>query len=400
MPPKPRLVVIGGGILGVTIAREAALSSRFAQITILEKEGKAGTHASTRNSGVIHAGFYYDPDSERGRFCAQGSQLMRDYCSRNNLPVNKCGKVVVSRADYEDSILENLLQRGQKNGCTLHLLDAQHLSEYEPHAVTNKLFLWSPNTWSSSPRHVMDCLVTELKELGVALRFNSRVVAAKSREIYLDGGDTISYDYVINAAGGYALSIAKMFGYQSRFELLPFKGLYLKTNNPSEDFRTHVYPVPNSSQPFLGIHTTLTFDGFLKLGPTALPAFSPENYSLFQGIDWSSLFPLLTLQLGLFLSNGFGFRSLALKELSYLLKSKLVDEAQSLVSVPLDPSRFSWYSPGIRAQLYDTESKTLQGDFILEISNNAFHVLNSISPSWTCSLHTAKVVLSRLLPLI
>ena len=145
----------------------------------------------------------------------------------------------------------------------------------------------------------------------------------------------------------------------------------------------------------LEIHTTLTFDGFLKLGPTALPALSPENYGLFDGIDLIDTAQLLLLQGSLFAKDSFGFRRLAFREFQYLIKNNIVKAAQRLTSAKLESSQFEWYSPGIRAQLYNNLTQKLHTDFLLASDRNRFHVLNAISPAWTCSFKTAKSVLSH-----
>ena len=237
MAPKPSLLIIGGGIVAVTIAREAAISQRFSVITIAEKESRFGIHSSTRNSGVIHAGFYYDPDSDKARFCAEGNELMRAYCLENKLPLLKCGKVVVSSSEDEDNVLHELLNRGNLNGCKLYLHNKNRLGEYEPLATTFRSFLWSPNTWSASPGDVMKNLLDELKELSVNLLLDSKFVGSDNHAARFQNGETIAYDFIINAAGGYALDVSKKLGYTSSYSLLPFKGLYLKSKLPASSLR-------------------------------------------------------------------------------------------------------------------------------------------------------------------
>ena len=395
--PLPKLLIIGGGIVGTTFARAAATSKSFDSITLVEKEASLGYHASSRNSGVIHAGFYYEPDSFKAKFCAAGSALMRQFCEENQLPLNKCGKVVVSKSPKEDSVLEKLYSRGKQNGCDIQLLPRDQLSQYEPSALTCSKFLWSPNTWSASPIDVMGILHKNLLHHLVDIKLNSKLVSVSDDCAILTDGSKISFDIAVNVAGGHALAVSKLFGLVTNYLLLPFKGLYLKTLKPDSIFKAHIYPVPDIQQPFLGIHTTLTSDGFLKLGPTALPAFSVENYHLFDGIEWNNLLPLVALQASLFATNTSNFRNLALKEIRYLSKLAILKEAQKLTSITLNPDQFDWYSPGIRAQLFDKSKRSLETDFVLTRHKNSFHVLNSISPAWTCSFFTAEHILSRIL---
>ena len=391
------LLIIGGGVVGITIAREAAKSKKFSNITLIEKEPSLGLHASTRNSGVIHAGFYYSPETKKALFCSEANKMMRNYCITNNLTVKKCGKIVVSKNKLETSILEELYDRGVKNKCNLEIFSKDKLIDYEPLAITVDKFLWSPNTWSSSPYELLECLSLELNELGVNIITGSKVVETNQTFVLDQSGEKYYFDIVINAAGSYSLSLAEMFGCKTDYAVLPFKGLYLKSNSKLSEFNSHIYPVPNINQPFLGIHTTLTYDGYLKLGPTALPAFSPENYSFLEGIDMKLLPEILLLELKLFLNNDFGFRNLALKEMLYLFKNNIIKSAQSLTSYKLKPELFDWYSPGIRPQLYNKVEKKLEMDFILLNNENQYHLINSISPAWTCSFRTASYVISEVI---
>ena len=150
----------------------------------------------------------------------------------------------------------------------------------------------------------------------------------------------------------------------------------------------------NINQPFLGIHTTLTSDGYLKLGPTAFPVLSPENYSFFEGIDLDLLPSIIINQIKLLINNSFGYRNLALQELSNLFKNNILKAAQKLTKYRFDSREFSWYTPGIRAQLFNKNTGKLEMDFVNIKKSNQYHILNSISPAWTCSFKTAEYVMN------
>ena len=394
---KPRLIIIGSGIIGITIAREAALSKLFGEIIIIDKEKEPGFHATSRNSGVIHAGFYYSPESTKAKFCAEGNKLMRNYILENSLPYNPCGKVVVSKNDYEDKIIQKLGERGKANKCEVRILDSSLIEKYEPSAKTNNLFLWSPNTWSASPVVILNCLLKEIKDYGVKLVLGKKIVKANKQYIISSDGEKYNYDFLVNASGGYALSIANLFGIKTKYKILPFKGLYLKSQEKIDSFKTHIYPVPDVEQPFLGIHTTMTSDNFLKLGPTAIPALSPENYNIFENLDMDLTPKILSLQFSLLINNTFKFRELATREFKYFFKKNIINSAQNLTFTKLNKINFNWYSPGIRAQLYDSELLKLENDIIIKNIDKSFHLLNSISPSWTCSFKTAKFILEELI---
>ena len=388
------LIICGGGIIGVTIAREAALSKKFSEILVIEKDHELGAHSSTRNSGVIHAGFYYSPESQKAKFCNKGNILMRDYCIKNKIKTNKCGKVVVSKDFLQEDILYELYDRGRQNGCNLELLDKKKLIDYEPYAKTYKSFLWSPNTWSASPKELFTCLINECIDLDVKFLKGEKIVSTGPNSLKTIRNKEFYFDYFINACGGYALEVAKMFGIKTNYKLLPFKGLYLKSQKKIKNLKRHIYPVPDINQPFLGIHTTITSDYYLKIGPTAIPAFSPENYSLFEGLDLNLSREILFLQLNLFAKNEFGFRDLALREIQFLLKDNILKQAIELTNLNLRKIEFSWHSPGIRAQLYDQSSKKLENDFVLINKGNTYHILNSVSPAWSSSFISAKKVIN------
>ena len=390
------LFIIGGGIVGMTIAREAALKKCFKKVTIIEKEYRLGFHASSRNSGVIHAGFYYAPNSQKALFCSEANSLLRNYCIKNKVELKQTGKVVVCKDESELESLNELYQRGVANKSNIYFLDEKELKDYESLALTSSKFIWSPNTWSASPKDLIKKLNYELKELGVNIILNRKIVACKNNILIDNKNYEYEYDFLINAAGAYSLKMAKIMGINTNYVLLPFRGMYLKSNKKISNFSTHIYPVPNIDQPFLGIHTTLTSDGYIKLGPTAFPVLSPENYRLFEGIDFDFLPSIIFNQVKLLLNNSFGYRNLAFQEFNNLFKNNILASAQRLTKFKLNSKDFSWYSPGIRAQLFDKKNGTLEMDFVNIKKSNQYHILNSISPAWTCSLKTAEYVMNEI----
>ena len=293
-------------------------------------------------------------------------------------------------------MLLELFNRGEKNGCQLEILKKEHLYEYESLALTYRNFLWSPNTWSISPFELLDCLIKECKSLNINFSTGERIISASNNHIETSKNNKFYFDFLINACGGYAIEVAKIFGIETNYRLLPFKGLYLKSSKKFKKFKSHIYPVPDMKEPFLGIHTTITSEDYLKLGPTAIPAFSPENYTLFEGLDFKLSKEILILQLNLLVKNEFGFRDLAFREIQYLIKNNILKKTSELTSENLRNINFEWHSPGIRAQLFNQSTKSLEKDFVLINKDNTFHILNSISPAWTCSFINAKETISKI----
>jgi L-2-hydroxyglutarate oxidase LhgO len=202
--------------------------------------------------------------------------------------------------------------------------------------------------------------------------------------------------YVINAAGLYADKIAKDFGFGENYEIIPFKGLYLYSDEPKGSVKTNIYPVPDLDYPFLGVHFTVTVDGKIKIGPTAIPAFWREHY---RGLERFSLPEFLKISLTearLFFTNTLNFRKLAFHELKKYDKSHLVSLASELLEGTLVRHYTSWGPSGIRAQLYDVKKKKLEMDFCFEGDNHSFHVLNAVSPAFTCALPFASFLVDEI----
>ncbi|MFW6289817.1 MAG: NAD(P)/FAD-dependent oxidoreductase, partial [Mariniphaga sp.] len=213
-------------------------------------------------------------------------------------------------------------------------------------------------------------------------------IAYKSRipdGIRTSGGD-IKAGYVVNAAGLYADKIAWDFGFSRDYQILPFKGLYLYSRDPQCPLRTHIYPVPDLNYPFLGVHFTITVEKKVKIGPTAIPAFWRENYSGMQNFQIEEFLDVLGLEAFLFLRNDFGFRNLAFSEMQKYFKPKMIRLARQMVR-GLDLGAFRGKSrPGIRAQPINLKSKKLEMDFLYEGDDKSFHLINAVSPAFTCAL--------------
>lgn len=389
-------LIIGAGIIGLSIARE--LNKRFPlqKIAILEKENDTAFHGSGRNSGVLHAGFYYTADTLKARFTREGNSLLREYCYANNLKINECQKVVVAKTEAEVAVIFELERRGIANGVDVKVIDQKELNYIDPNVRTNQFALFSPNTATIDPIEVCQTIKTELKVNGVCLFFNE---GYKKR---IDGNtiltlknNILSAGKIINCAGLYADKVANDFGYSSDYTIIPFKGIYLKYNGNQNPVRINVYPVPNLKNPFLGVHFTITVDGHVKIGPTSIPAFWRENYNGTDRFKISELFDILGWETQLFIKNSFKFRDLAFDEVKKYNKNHFINLASSMVS-QLDYKGFNeWGTPGIRAQLLNKKTYELVMDFIVEGDKSSIHVLNTVSPAFTCSFPFAKYVVEN-----
>ncbi len=371
-------LVIGGGVVGLALARE--LKRRWADqgVSLLEKEARCGEHASGRNSGVLHAGFYYTADSLKARFCREGNAFWRAYCEEHGLRINRCGKLVVAKDERDLAGLDELQRRARRNGVELESISAAAARAIEPRVRTHERALWSPTTASVDPIELLARLRAECEGLDVRVHCGVRYLGRRGDDVRTTAG-AFRAGYVVNAAGVYADRVARDFGFGARYAILPFKGLYLYGSAPRGELRTNVYPVPDLDYPFLGVHFTITVDGLVKIGPTATPALWREHYRGLQNFRLAELARIAALEARLLLRAGFPFRRLALEELKKSFRSYLVRQAAHLLD-GVDPRQWrTWGKPGIRAQLVDLDTRRLVMDFLLEGDARSMHVLNAVS---------------------
>jgi L-2-hydroxyglutarate oxidase LhgO len=388
---QPDFLIVGAGVVGITLAREIKANFPDASIHLIEKEPAPARHASGRNSGVLHAGFYYSAASLKARFSRAGNEALRQYCEERNLRINKCGKLVIPRSPEEFPQLDELLRRAAANGVELHEVTDAEVRAIEPRAHTCGRALFSPLTASVDPVEVLTALEQDCRDAGIQISYNTRYLSASGRRVRTSAGD-FEPGLLVNAAGVYADRLARDFGFSRDYRILPFKGLYLCSEEPVGSLRTNIYPVPDLRNPFLGVHFTVTVDGHAKIGPTAIPAFWCENYSGFDNFSVREMIPIAAREMSLFASAGFDFRGLALAEMRKYSRRRMVDLARALVNdVRLDDYR-TWGRPGIRAQLLNIKTRKLEMDFVVEGNQRSLHVLNAVSPAFTCSIPFAQHV--------
>jgi (S)-2-hydroxyglutarate dehydrogenase len=384
-------LVIGGGVIGLSIARELRRRRTDASVLLIEKEPSCGAHASGRNSGVLHAGFYYSPDSLKAKFTRLGNERLTAYCEEQRIPLNKCGKLVVAKDAADLPSLDELLRRGQVNGIELQAITEAEAKSIEPRVKTYQRALFSPRTSTVNPLQVVDAMRQDAINEGIRIQCGSAYQGRDNGKVRTSL-DNIEAGYVVNAAGLYADKIAMDYGFSEKYRILPFKGLYLYSDEPPGAIRTNIYPVPDLRNPFLGVHFTITADGKTKIGPTAIPALWRENYDGFSNFHVGELVEVASRGLGLLTGAGFDFRRLAMEEITKYSRSKMVTLASVLAEGVVERNYHKWGRPGIRAQLLDITKKKLEMDFVLEGDNRSMHVLNSVSPAFTCSLPFASHV--------
>jgi L-2-hydroxyglutarate oxidase LhgO len=388
-------LILGGGIIGLSIARE--LKHRFAdaEITLLEKEAACGLHASGRNSGVIHAGFYYSANSLKAKLTRAGNQAMTAYCEAKKIPLNRCGKLVVAKDQDDLPQLDELLRRGQANGVPLESLTEEEARKIEPRVKTHQRAIFSPTTTSTDPQRVIEEMTRDAKQEGITIRTGAPYLRTEKGLVMTPQG-CFTANHVVNAAGLYADKIALDFGFSERYRILPFKGLYLYSDEPPGAFRTNIYPVPDLRNPFLGVHFTVKGDGHAKIGPTAIPALWREQYRGFDNFKFGEFVEVLFREAGLMMSSRFDFQKLALEEVRKYSRPHLVALASRLAH-GVKPEHYTrWGEPGIRAQLLDIKNRKLEMDFVIEGDEHSTHLLNAVSPGWTCSIPFARYAVDQI----
>lgn len=389
-------IIVGAGIVGLSIARELLLQGS-SRVLVLEKESSVGMHASGRNSGVVHAGIYYATDSLKARFCAIGAKRMVEYCEQKQLPILKCGKVIVASKPENVRTLQTLLTRAQANGVEAKKISLKELAEIEPEAKSHSYAIWSPNTAVIDSKLVLQTLLTEVQQLGATVKFNEGITKVNTlRSSVSSPVNDYKFGKLINAAGAHADQLAHKFGVGKRYRILPFKGLYWKsTEEYAKRIRTLIYPAPDINMPFLGVHITRTLEGKVLFGPTAIPAFGRENYKLLEGLNFNDTAKIGWNLTKMMVTNPGGFRQYALQEMARYFPKNFYEEAKTLVK-DLNPQDIAeFYKVGIRAQLMDLEKGRLEMDFVIEKGPHSLHVLNAISPAFTCAFAFSSYVVNE-----
>ena len=392
---KCDLLILGAGAVGISIGIAYLKAFPGTKVVIADKEDQIGKHASGRNSGVLHAGFYYSPESLKAKFCRKGNVALRTLAKKHAIPVHEVGKVVVTRNIEEDSRLELLFERGTQNGVELELLEESVISKYEPLAVTTNRFLWSPTTAVSDPKLIITALCQEFESLGGKIHLTERIKLKISGNEVQDSRNKYDSKLIVNAAGAQADRISREINVGLDYAMLPFMGVYRFTKQDHLPLKRLVYPVPHPLNPFLGVHFTLTVDGLVKIGPTAIPIIGREQYSVREG--WSSLDAIQAVKGAVALVKGesHNFASILKSEWPKIMLSKLVKESAELVPSAIEVKNWKKKPPGIRAQLVHLPSGKLEQDFVVRKYLNSVHVLNAVSPGWTSAIPFGKWLVEK-----
>lgn len=394
MGVKTRFAVIGAGIIGSAVARGLVQKYEGADVTLYEKEGHPATHQTGHNSGVVHAGLYYEPGSLKARLCRRGVSLLLDFAREHNVALEECGKVVVATNDAEVERLGGIHDRARANGVPdVELLDRDGLAQVEPNAA-GVAALHSPHTGIIDYRGLTEALVADFRKSGGRVRFSTEVKrieqrngAAGSTAIVHSNVDSQEYDQVIACAGLQADRLAARSGEDRNPSVVPFFGQYFILEPRFNDVVNGlIYPVPDPKYPFLGVHVTRRIDGGLMIGPNAFLSFSREGY---KGLGLNVPDSLAVASDPGFWRFAAGNMAMAAREIAGVLSiEKFVAEAARYVP-SLDGADGHRATRGIRAQAMNRDG-TLVDDFVIDRAGATMFVRNAPSPGATSALAIAE----------
>jgi 2-hydroxyglutarate dehydrogenase len=384
--------VVGGGIIGLAVARELLARTPGASVCVLEREPELGTHQTGHNSGVIHAGVYYAPGSLKARLCVEGAREMYEYCRARGIASERCGKLIVATDASELGRLEELERRAQANGVEgIRRLDAAGIEAIEPHA-RGVAALHSPATGIADFAAVARAYAGDVHAAGGVVATDCEVLgvehAPRSLRLRHSHGATEA-DHAVFCAGAWADRLAVAAGADPDPRIVPFRGAYLRLAPERRHLvRSLIYPVPDPSLPFLGVHLTKHIDGDVLIGPTALMAGARDAYSLrtvrARDLRDTLAWPGTWRMLARWWRTG-------LTELRHAaLRSTFVRAAARYVP-ELGADDVEVAFAGVRAQALARDGR-LVDDFVFSHTERALHVRNAPSPAATSSLAIARHV--------
>ncbi len=393
------MAVVGGGIVGLAVAREIIRRRPGVKVLVLEKEDRLAAHQTSHNSGVVHAGVYYRPGSLKAELCARGRELLRDYCIEHSLPYVECGKLVVAVDPDELARFDALVRTAADNGVPgLRRIGPEEIAEIEPHA-SGLAALHSPRTAITDFLAIARQLAEEVEGAGGAVLLSTTVTrvdrsgpGSRLQVVTGEGGHLV--DHLVLCAGLQADRLGRRVDGEREPRIVPFRGEYLEVFGPKRHLvRGLVYPVPDPRYPFLGVHFTRRVDGRLEIGPNAVLALDREGYGARPSLHLPDVAATLA-QPGFWRMARTHWRT-GLREVRGSLSTRAyLRTAQRYVS-GIGPEDVVRARVGVRAQAVARDG-SLVDDFVVVTSNGVTSVRNAPSPAATSSLAIAAYVVDRM----
>jgi L-2-hydroxyglutarate oxidase len=393
---ETEVAIIGGGIVGLATAYHFTRQFPGQSLVLLEKESELAAHQTGRNSGVLHSGIYYKPGSLRARNCRQGKEAMQEFCAAEGVDFEICGKVIVAVDASELPALERIYERGQANGVVCEMIGPERLRELEPHAAGVRA-IHVPETGIVNYKQACARLAAKIQNAGGKIVTGARV---ESMSPATDGGTVLETTagpfqarWTINCAGLHSDRVAKMSGDASDARIVPFRGEYFALRPEARHLvRNLIYPVPDPSFPFLGVHFTRMIEGGVECGPNAVLAFAREGYSK-TDLNVRDLFETLSYS---------GFQKLAAKYWRTGLQEmwRSVSKAAFVRALArlLPDIRAEHLDPapsGVRAQALASDGSLVE-DFMIVQTGRVINVANAPSPAATAALNIGRMIVEQL----
>ena len=401
MTPQPAqgnvfdLCIIGGGIVGLATARAYLQHAPAARVLVLEKESAVASHQTGHNSGVIHQGIYYKPNSLKAKLCVEGARQMVEFCAQHEIPFQRVGKVIVATAENELPRLELLYERGVANNVPhVSKIDRAQLREIEPHAA-GIAAIHSPNTAIVDYARVAEKIRAEFETQGGIVQTNARVTNITQRadeNIIATQNKAYHARFIVNCAGLHSDALARLCGIAPHVRIIPFRGEYYFLKAASHELvRGLIYPVTDPQLPFLGVHFTRTIHGAVEAGPNAVFALAREGYS-WARFNARETFQTLTFK-GFWEMARRWWKTGAYEMYRSFSKPAFVHSLQKLVP-EIRAADLERGGAGVRAQAVNEQGELLD-DFCFVESPRALHVLNAPSPAATASLAIGDYIARR-----
>lgn len=389
------VVVIGGGIVGLATAYQLTQRRPYKRVVVLEKESGPARHQTGRNSGVLHSGIYYKPGSLRAINCRSGKKMMEAFCAAEKIPYDICGKVIVAVTEDELPRLDNIFARGQANGVACEIIGVDRLKELEPHVAGIKA-IYVPEAGIVNYKAVCVRLVELVEAAGGRFVPHAKVTAMRQEA---DGCTVVTTagefhgKWVVNCTGQHSDRVTRLSGQPSEVKIVPFRGEYFELKPQAMHLvRNLIYPVPDPSFPFLGVHFTRMISGHIECGPNAVLAFSREGYRK-RDINLYDLWEALTYR---------GFHRMAAKHWRTgfaemwrsFSKRAFVKTLQRLIP-EIRAEDLAPAPAGVRAQALSPDG-TLVDDFAIQEHGRVVNVCNAPSPAATSSLQIGLSIVERI----
>jgi len=392
-----KIAVVGAGIIGLALSRALLLRYEHLEIDLYDQFSVPSKGTSLRNSGVLHAGLYYKPDSLKAKLCKLGTERLLEYINDKRLPILHCGKILVPFSEPDLQNLFSIKSKADLNGCETEVISHDIANKIQKGIVGQDHYLWSPLTKVFSPYHILNSLSLDLRASSVNFRLEKvSSICSSTTTLVASSLGAITYDYIFNVAGPGALRLYKQDVPDSnRLMLLPILGQYANLLG-GPDITTNIYPVPDPKLPFLGVHVTpQTGESFPILGPNAVPVFR-EYLDQYVKEDLIDLLPRLGIEAAMFMSNSSNFRKHAMSEFTVSPPGKFHSNTLRFFDKSIHSSIKVVMAPhiyGIRPQLVNIDTLTFFDDFICEPYGRTLHVVNAVSPAFTSSMALAEYLI-------